>query len=116
MSKTYFEQMRELMENAETWMLFIPDLFDKADKQIERLETENKKLRELVDALYHIHFGTEGESFDAWEEFCPCDICEERHGGEAPCAYVTKDLADECCEPITKEIVKDRMRELGVEL
>lgn len=52
MSKTYFEQMRELMENAETWMLFIPDLFDKADKQIERLETENKKLRELVKHLY----------------------------------------------------------------
>ena len=48
MSKTYFEQMRELMENAETWMLFIPDLFDKADKQIEVLESENKKLRELM--------------------------------------------------------------------
>ena len=77
---------------------------------------ENAKLRELVVALYHIHFGTEEESWDAWEDFCPCDICEERHGGEAPCAYTAKDLADECCEPITKEIVIDRMRELGVEV
>lgn len=78
-------------------------------------ESEVVKLRELVVALYHIHFGTEEESWDALEDFCPCSICEERHGGEAPCAYTAEDLADECCEPITKEIVIDRMRELGVE-
>lgn len=82
-------------------------------ESIDLLKVENAKLRELVVALYHIHFGTEEESWDAWEDFCPCGICEERHGGEAPCAYTAKDLADECCEPITKEIVIDRMRELG---
>lgn len=80
------------------------------------LEAESAKLRELIVALYHIHFGTEEESWDAWEDFCPCSICEERHGGEAPCAYTAKDLADECCEPITKEIVIDRMCELGIEV
>lgn len=84
--------------------------------QIDSLHMENAKLRELVAALYHIHFGTEEESWDAWEDFCPCGICEERHGGEAPCAYTSKDLADECCEPITKEIVTGRMRELEVEV
>lgn len=85
------------------------------DRVTETQRAENAKLRELVVALYHIHFGTEEESWDAWEDFCPCTICEERHGGEAPCAYTAKDLADECCEPITKEIVINRMRELGVE-
>lgn len=81
----------------------------------QNVERENTKLRELVVALYHVHFGTEEESWDAWEDFCPCSICEERHGGEAPCAYTSKDLSDECCEPTTKEIVIDRMRELGVD-
>lgn len=89
--------------------------FRTADK-MNCLNIENAKLRELVVALYHIHFGSEEESWDAWEDFCPCGICEERHGGEAPCAYTAKDLADECCEPITKEIVIDRMRELGIEV
>lgn len=84
--------------------------------RIDRLHLEKAKLRELVVALYYINFGTEEESWDAWEDFRPCSICEERHGGEAPCAYTAKDLADECCEPITKEIVIDRMRELGIEV
>ena len=86
-----------------------------ANESLNELLAENAKLRELVVALYHIHFGTEEESWDAWEDFCPCDICEERHGGEAPCAHTAKDLADERCDPITKEIVIDRMHELGVE-
>ncbi|MBR3313868.1 MAG: hypothetical protein IKG18_06990 [Atopobiaceae bacterium] len=89
---------------------------ERAQAERDRLQTENAKLRELVVALYHVHFGTEEESWDAWEDFCPCSICEERHGGEAPCAYTSKDLSDECCEPTTKEIVIDRMRELGVEV
>lgn len=108
--------MSDISEQRRYYERMIDEIAETCREQHEKLQAENAKLRELVDALYHIHFGTEGESFDAWEEFCPCDICEERHGGEAPCAYVTKDLADECCEPITKEIVKDRMRELGVEL
>ena len=85
-------------------------------ERIAELAAENAKLRELVVALYHIHFGTEEESWDAWEDFCPCGICEERHSGEAPCAYTVQDMTDDCCDPITKEIVTDRMRELGVEL
>lgn len=90
--------------------MYMRKLVPELCEQNAALFRENAKLRELVVALYHIHFGTEEESWDAWEDFCPCGICEERHGGEAPCAYTAKDLADECCEPITKEIVIDRMR------
>ena len=112
------------------WGISAQEQIDGFRREVRELRDENAKLRamrdtwqendarlrELVVALYHIHFGTEEESWDAWEDFCPCDICEERHGGEAPCAHTAKDLADECCDPITKEIVIDRMHELGVEV
>ena len=101
------------MSPAECWW---ERQYDRLKSKNADLKAENAKLRELVVALYHIHFGNEEESWDAWEDFCPCGICEERHGGDAPCAYTAKDLADECCEPITKEIVIDRMRELGIEV
>lgn len=66
MRKTYFEQMRELMENSENWALFIPDLFDMADKHIERLEAENDRLRRI--SRVYIVISSRGEYSD-YEEY-----------------------------------------------
>ena len=64
---------------------------DWQDREMERLESENAKLRELVRTFYHCT--TSGE----------CDECPINGGGKV------KLMPDTICDTI-----HDRMRELGV--
>ena len=65
---------------------------DWQDREMERLEAENAKLRELAHVFYHCT--TSGE----------CDYCPINGGG------TVKLMPDTICDTI-----HDRMRELGVE-
>lgn len=88
-------------------------------EEIERLKRENAELREFVRDMYCLAYPStvEWEVSDAvYDKYSPCEKCHELHGGKSPCAGTSKDMTEECCEPIQAAVVADRMRELGIEV
>lgn len=90
-----------------------------AEREVDRLQTENAKLRELVRDLYCLAYPSAVEwevSDETYDKYSPCEKCEELHGGKSPCASTAKDMTEECCAPIQANVVAEHMRELGVEV